>query len=98
MPGSPWNRRQPSCPDKLAIKGANFAILFTQGWQWEYRGAARAVGPQGNVNPKGGEEAVGMRKAQQEPFMEIGSHQQSVKIFVRVSSGIKMYEFGREGR
>lgn len=26
MPGSPWNRRQPSCPDKLATKGANFAI------------------------------------------------------------------------
>lgn len=98
MLGSSWDRRQPSCPNKIAIKGANFAILCTQGWQWEHRGAARAVGPQGNVNPKGGEEAAGMRKAQQDPRMEMWSLQQSVKIFVRVSSGVKIYEFGREGR
>lgn len=96
--GSSWNRGHPPCPDKLAIKGGNFAILCTQGRQWEHRGATGAVGPQGNVNPKGGEESVGMRKAQQDPCMEIRSLQKSVKIFIIVSPGIKIYEFGREGR
>lgn len=30
MLGSSWNRRHASCPDKLAIEGANLAILCTQ--------------------------------------------------------------------
>lgn len=97
MLGSLWNRSEPSCPDKLAIKGANFAVLCTLGWQWEDRAATRAVGPQGNVNPKGEEEAVGIGKAEQDPCMEIRSLQQSVKNFILVSSGIKIYEFGSEG-